>query len=123
MSVARFVADQRTNYRVPHTLTCLLLGVSLSWFYKWRDRSPTPRQQRRAELDAAVKAMFAELFGPTDTRMYRIAQQVLKGEHRWLEEGIVGIDAVAAAEEAEEARPAADHIVVGPLDYEEAASR
>ena len=26
MSVARFIADQRTNYRVPHTLTCLLLG-------------------------------------------------------------------------------------------------
>ena len=36
MSVARFIADQRTNYRVPHTLTCLLLGVSLAWFYKWR---------------------------------------------------------------------------------------
>ncbi len=28
MSVARFIADQRTNYRVPHTVTCLLLGVS-----------------------------------------------------------------------------------------------
>jgi putative transposase len=30
VSVARFVADQRTNYRVPHTVTCALLGVSLS---------------------------------------------------------------------------------------------
>ena len=30
MSVARFIADQRTNYRVPHTVTCLLLGVSLA---------------------------------------------------------------------------------------------
>ena len=38
MSVARFIADQRTNYRVPHTITCVLLGVSLAWFYKWRDR-------------------------------------------------------------------------------------
>ena len=63
MSVARFIADQRTNYRVPHTLTCLLLGVSLSWFYKWRDRPPTPRQQRRAEVDAAVAAMFADAKG------------------------------------------------------------
>ncbi len=70
-----------------------------------------------------IRHLFAELYGPTDTRMYRIAQQVLKGEHRWLEEGIVGIDAVAAAEETDEARPAADHIVVGPLDYEEAGSR
>jgi hypothetical protein len=26
VSVARFIADQRTNYRVPHTITCALLG-------------------------------------------------------------------------------------------------
>ena len=63
MSVARFIADQRTNYRVPHTITCLLLGVSLSWFYKWLDRPPTPRQQRRADLDAAVAAMFVDAKG------------------------------------------------------------
>ncbi len=63
MSVARFIADQRTSYRVPHTLTCLLLGVSLSWFYKWRDRPPTPRQQRQADLDAAVAAMFDDAKG------------------------------------------------------------
>ena len=63
MSVARFIADQRTSYRVPHTLTCLLLGVSLSWFYKWRDRLPTPRQQRRADLDVAVAAMFDDAKG------------------------------------------------------------
>lgn len=53
MSVARFIADQRTNYRVPHTITCALLGVSLSWFYKWIHRTPTPTEQRRAEVDAA----------------------------------------------------------------------
>jgi putative transposase len=58
VSVARFIADQRTNYWVPHTLTCLLLGVSLAWFYKWLDRPPTPRLRRRAEVDAAVRAMF-----------------------------------------------------------------
>ena len=63
MSVARFIADQRTNYRVPHTITCLLLGVSLAWFYKWRDRPPTPRQRRRAEVDAAVAAMFEDAKG------------------------------------------------------------
>jgi putative transposase len=63
VSVARFVADQKTFYRVPHTLTCLLLGVSLAWFYKWRERSTTPRQRRRAELDAAVAAMFADAKG------------------------------------------------------------
>ena len=30
VSVARFIADQRTSYRVPRTVTCLLLGVSLA---------------------------------------------------------------------------------------------
>jgi transposase InsO family protein len=58
VSVARFIADQRTYYRVPHTLTCALLGVSSSWFYKWLDRTPTPTEQRRAELDAAVATAF-----------------------------------------------------------------
>ena len=58
MSVARFIADQRTNYRVPHTITCALLGVSISWFYKWINRTPTPTEQRRGELDAAVAEAF-----------------------------------------------------------------
>jgi putative transposase len=56
--VARFIADQRTKHRVPHTVSCALLGVSLSWFYKWVNRTPTRREQRRAELDAAVAEAF-----------------------------------------------------------------
>ena len=63
MSVARFIADQRTRYRVPHVFVCALLGVSEAWFYKWRDRGPTPRQQRRAEVDAAVAATFDKARG------------------------------------------------------------
>lgn len=35
MSVPRFIADQRANYQVPHTLVCTLLGVSLAFFYTW----------------------------------------------------------------------------------------
>ena len=35
MSVARFIADQRTFYRVPYAVCCVILGVSQSWFYKW----------------------------------------------------------------------------------------
>jgi transposase InsO family protein len=63
VSVARFIADQRTNYRVPHAITCALLGVSASWFYKWTSRTPTPTEQRRAELDAAVAAAFKKARG------------------------------------------------------------
>lgn len=58
MSVARFVADQRTMYRVPHAVTCAILGVSVSWFYKWINHRPTARHARRRELDIAVKAAF-----------------------------------------------------------------
>jgi len=59
VSVARFIADQRTFYRVPHAFSCRVLSVSPSWFYKWRDRPPTARQARRALLDEAVREAFA----------------------------------------------------------------
>ena len=58
MSVARFIADQRTLYRVPVAVTCVILGISVSWFYKWLDRGPTRRQRRRARVDAAVATAF-----------------------------------------------------------------
>ncbi len=58
MSVARFVADQRTMHRVPHTVSCAILGISISWFYKWVGRGPTERARRRAALDARVRELF-----------------------------------------------------------------
>jgi transposase InsO family protein len=63
VSVARFIADQRTKHRVPHTVSCALLGVSLSWFYKWVNRTPTRREERCAELDAAVGEAFTAARG------------------------------------------------------------
>jgi transposase InsO family protein len=41
--------------------------VSQSWFYKWHQRPLTSRQQRRAELDAAVKVSFDESGGTPGT--------------------------------------------------------
>ncbi|WP_239321361.1 IS3 family transposase, partial [Planomonospora parontospora] len=39
------------------------MGVSQSWFYKWKDRiggaAPTGREQRRARLDAGIGRLFA----------------------------------------------------------------
>ena len=59
MSVARFIADQRAKYRVPHTFTCALLGISVSWFYKWLARAGdsvglhTDTDRRRCQLEEA----------------------------------------------------------------------
>jgi transposase InsO family protein len=72
VSVARFIADQRTNYRVPHTVVCALLGVSLAWFYKWLGRAQgpaaasglhTPSDRRRDTIDRAVRVMFIKKRG------------------------------------------------------------
>lgn len=67
MSVANFIASQRTSHGVPHAKTCRWLGVAESTFYKWLGRSPTPTEQRRAELDAAVLASFEESGGTART--------------------------------------------------------
>jgi len=69
VSVARFVADQRTKYRVPHAKTCRWLGLSESWFYKWIERADDPAglhtdtDRRRVEVDAAVAAAFTAARG------------------------------------------------------------
>jgi putative transposase len=63
VSVASFVAAQRTDHGIPHALSCRVLGVSESWFYKWRDRPPTPRQQRRERLDADVRRAYLDSDG------------------------------------------------------------
>ena len=67
MTVASFIASQRTDHGVPHALSCRALDVPESTFYKWRDRPPTPAAQRRAELDAAVKASFDDSGGTPGT--------------------------------------------------------
>jgi putative transposase len=72
VSVARFIADQRTKHRVPHTIVCALLGVSLAWFYKWRARATGPaadsglhttRDLRRDTVDRAVAVAFRKARG------------------------------------------------------------
>lgn len=67
MSVASFVVSQRTVHGVPHAVSCRALEISESWFYKWRDRPPTPREQRRARLDAAVRTSFEDSGGTPGT--------------------------------------------------------
>ncbi|WP_329089135.1 IS3 family transposase [Streptosporangium sp. NBC_01469] len=63
MSMVAFIACQKTDYDIPHAVACRILGVSQSWFYKWRERAPSARRQRRTELDTAIEAKFVALGG------------------------------------------------------------
>ena len=67
MTVASFVAAQRTDHGVPHAAACRALQVPESTFYKWRDRPPTAGQARRVRLDEAVKASFGDSGGTPGT--------------------------------------------------------
>jgi putative transposase len=58
VTVATFISSQRTEHGVPHAVTCRALGISESWFYKWRERRPASAEQRRAELDAKIREIF-----------------------------------------------------------------
>jgi transposase InsO family protein len=67
LTVASFIASQRTNHGVPHAVACRALKVGESWFDKWKDRPPSARQQRRRDLDDAVKASFEDSGGNPGT--------------------------------------------------------
>ncbi len=71
MSVAQAIAAHRTDFGVPHAVSCRLLGVSESWFYKWRSRAPTDSELRRRDLDAAVAAAFAASGGTYGSPLVR----------------------------------------------------
>lgn len=87
MSVAAFIACQRTEHRVPHALACRALGLSESWFYKWRDRPATARQQRRQQLADRIGKIFAESGGTYGSP--RVAQEL------WAEGWRVSVNTVA----------------------------
>lgn len=58
MTVTAFISSQRAEHQVPVRLSCRALGVSESWYFKHRDRPPTPAQSRRAALVEAVTEAF-----------------------------------------------------------------
>jgi putative transposase len=43
--VAALIAAQRDEHLIPHAVACRALGVSRSWFYKWRGGTLGPRAQ------------------------------------------------------------------------------
>jgi transposase InsO family protein len=58
VSVATFIATQRTQFQVPHATACQALGVSQAWLYKWRHGDTSPRRARRRALATLVTRLF-----------------------------------------------------------------
>jgi putative transposase len=56
--VAALIAAQRDEQQIPHAVACRALGVSRSWFYKWKDARLLPRAARREALAAGVRRLF-----------------------------------------------------------------
>jgi transposase InsO family protein len=58
VSLAGFIAAQRTEHGVPHAVCCRALGASQAWFYKWRRGDASARRERRRALAALVAELF-----------------------------------------------------------------
>jgi hypothetical protein len=57
------------------------------------------------EARLRIRRGFAELDGRNDVAHYRLAQEVLRGEHTWLEAGIMEPPSLLAPEDEEQAEP------------------
>jgi transposase InsO family protein len=56
--VAAFIASQREDHGIPHATVCRALGVSQSWFYKWKAGVLPPRAARRERLKVEISRLF-----------------------------------------------------------------
>jgi putative transposase len=50
--VAGFIASQSEAHDVPQAVSCRAVGMSQSWFYKWKDGQLPPQAARRERLKA-----------------------------------------------------------------------
>jgi putative transposase len=57
--VAAFIVSQRARHGVPYAVSCRALGVSQSWFCKWKDGDRSARRDRRDRLKAGIARLFA----------------------------------------------------------------
>jgi putative transposase len=56
--VAALIAARRAQDGIPHAVSCRALGVSRSWFCKWKDGRLPPRAARRQQLKAEIARLF-----------------------------------------------------------------
>ena len=57
--MAAFIVSQRARHGVPYAVSLRALGVSQSWFYKWKDGDRSARRKRRNRLKAEIARLFA----------------------------------------------------------------
>jgi hypothetical protein len=57
-----------------------------------RQQQPLSPFQVRQQARQDVHIKFKGLWRNEDVRTYRVAQEVLQGDHRWLEEGMVELE-------------------------------
>jgi hypothetical protein len=63
------------------------------------------------EARLRIDSLFDRFYGSNDQTIYRVAQQVLRGEHAWLEQGIVAMmeseeEPETVGDESEKGEPA-----------------
>jgi transposase InsO family protein len=87
--VASFIASQRAGHGIPQAVSCRALGVSQSWFYKWKDGRLPPRAARRERLKAEVARLFAKREGKDGAP--RIASALREGGWRVSENTVAAL--------------------------------
>ncbi len=87
--MAAFIAAQRETHRIPHAVACRALGVSQSWFCKWRGSGSGLRAQRRDRLKAEVARLFGEHEGKYGSP--RITADLRDGGWRVSENTVAGL--------------------------------
>ena len=58
--MAALIAAQRDQHRIPAAVACRALGVSRSWFCKWKGGALGARAERRGRLKAEVARLFGK---------------------------------------------------------------
>lgn len=57
-SVYEFIASEEGNHAI--AVMCVVLGVSRSGFYAWKEHSPTPREVARARFERLILNIFVD---------------------------------------------------------------